>query len=217
MYDLTGGLRIGKRHRRLDAEAALAHCPTLPAERLSSGFVYYDAQRRRRPPHARVARTAAEPRRRGGQPVPVVELTKDADGAVVGAVVDTIDRRRVRPCAPAWWSRPPGCGPTRCRRSTRASTPTLRPAKGVHLTVPWRLVRNDIAVIISVPKDKRSLFLSRGAKPDGTFEHCYVGTTDTDYDGARRSAVHRRDDIDYVLRALNHSITTDRRPITATT
>src|ERR671918_2666169 len=34
MYDLTGGLRIGKLHKRLRRDAALAHMPTL-AERLA--------------------------------------------------------------------------------------------------------------------------------------------------------------------------------------
>ena len=61
---------------------------------------------------------------------------------------------------------------------------SIRPAKGIHVTVPWSKVRNDIAVVIPVPKDKRSLFVVPwGAAPDGTFEHTYVGTTDTDYDG----------------------------------
>ena len=36
---------------------------------------------------------------------------------------------------------------------------SIRPAKGVHITVPWAKVRNDIAVVIPVPKDKRSLFV----------------------------------------------------------
>src|SRR3954471_21625097 len=36
MYDLTGGARIGKLHRRLRKDAALAHMPTLPADRLAS-------------------------------------------------------------------------------------------------------------------------------------------------------------------------------------
>src|ERR671919_1634429 len=44
MYDLTGGLRSAPRHRRISKEAALAHMPTLPADRLSGGYVYYDAR-----------------------------------------------------------------------------------------------------------------------------------------------------------------------------
>src|SRR6185295_168581 len=36
MYDLTGGWRIGKFHRRLKKDAAFAHLPTMPRERLRS-------------------------------------------------------------------------------------------------------------------------------------------------------------------------------------
>lgn len=92
----------------------------------------------------------------------------------------------------------------------------MRPAKGVHLTLPWDLVRNDIAVIISVPEDKRSLFLVPwGARPDGTFDHCYVGTTDTDHTGGLDDPHVDDDDVDYVLAAVNRSIRPPHgRPIT---
>src|SRR5262249_21583619 len=43
-YDLTGGLRIGKLHRRVSQEDALRYMPTLPADRLAASYVYYDAQ-----------------------------------------------------------------------------------------------------------------------------------------------------------------------------
>src|SRR5215207_7525540 len=43
MYDLTGGWRIGRFHRRLRAKAAFAHLPTMPPERLQSAYLYYDA------------------------------------------------------------------------------------------------------------------------------------------------------------------------------
>src|SRR5688572_30151479 len=35
MYDLTGGWRIGKFHRRLRKDTAIKHFPTMPKERLS--------------------------------------------------------------------------------------------------------------------------------------------------------------------------------------
>jgi len=90
---------------------------------------------------------------------------------------------------------------------------TIRPAKGVHITVPWDKVRNDIAVVIPVPKDKRSLFVVPwGARTDGTFEHTYVGTTDTDYDGPLDDPQCTADDVAYVLRALNASVTTGITP-----
>ncbi|MFZ9483475.1 MAG: FAD-dependent oxidoreductase, partial [Ilumatobacteraceae bacterium] len=42
MYDLTGGWRIGKIHRRLRKKAAFSHLPTMPEERLASAYLYYD-------------------------------------------------------------------------------------------------------------------------------------------------------------------------------
>src|SRR3546814_20073606 len=36
---------------------------------------------------------------------------------------------------------------------------SIRPAKGIHITVPWEKVRNDIAVVVPVPKAKRSVFV----------------------------------------------------------
>ena len=84
---------------------------------------------------------------------------------------------------------------------------SIRPAKGVHLTVPWSLVRNDIAVVIPVPGDKRSLFLIPWiSNYDGTFQYTYVGTTDTDYQGSIDDPHCTRIDIDYVLKALNAAV-----------
>jgi glycerol-3-phosphate dehydrogenase len=85
---------------------------------------------------------------------------------------------------------------------------SIRPAKGVHMVIPWEKVRNDIAVIIPVRSDKRSLFIvPRGDNYDGTFRHAYVGTTDTDYDGPLDNPQCTADDIDYMLTALNESLT----------
>ena len=44
LYDLTGGLRIGKRHRRITREEALRHLPSLRADRVAAAFLYYDAR-----------------------------------------------------------------------------------------------------------------------------------------------------------------------------
>jgi glycerol-3-phosphate dehydrogenase len=79
----------------------------------------------------------------------------------------------------------------------------IRPAKGVHLTVPWSLVRNDIAAVLPVPKDKRSIFVV----PWGDFT--YAGTTDTDYDGPIDDPQCSPDDIAYILRTLNASLVTE--------
>src|SRR5688572_31650569 len=48
MYDLTGGARIGKLHKRLKKGKALEHMPTLPEERLAAAYLYYDRSEERR-------------------------------------------------------------------------------------------------------------------------------------------------------------------------
>jgi glycerol-3-phosphate dehydrogenase len=208
MYDLTGGARIGKLHRRLDADESLAHCPTLPADRLSSSFVYYDAATDDARLTLTIARTAAQHGAVVANRCAVRAVTNGHDGRIDGAIVDTGDgtisvRARVVVSATGVWA-------DELRRLDEGARPdSIRPAKGVHVTIPWRLVGNDIAVIIAVPGDKRSLFIVPwGELPDGTFEHCYVGTTDTDFSGDLDDPQTDDADLEYVLRALNHALTT---------
>ncbi|HRE03606.1 MAG TPA: FAD-dependent oxidoreductase, partial [Ilumatobacteraceae bacterium] len=59
MYDLTGGWRIGKLHRRLRRPKAVAHFPTMRAERLASAYLYFDARADDARLCLTVARTAA--------------------------------------------------------------------------------------------------------------------------------------------------------------
>ena len=207
MYDLTGGWRIGKFHKRLRAPAALAHLPTMAKDRLASAYLYYDAAADDARLVLTIARTAASYGAAVTNRCTLVEVTKDRDGKASGAVVEADGRRfavraRVIVNAAGVWA-------DDVRALDEGTHPdSIRPAKGVHITVPWDKVRNDIAVVIPVPKDKRSLFLVPwGPRADGTFEHCYVGTTDTDYDGPLIDPQCTKDDIDYVLRALNFSTT----------
>ena len=209
MYDVTGGIRIGKRHQRLDADEALAHCPTMPADRLSGGFVYFDASADDARLTLTIARTAAAHGAVVANRCEVVGLTPVTGGDVDGARVDTgaghvTVRARTVVSATGVWA-------DEIRELDEGTdAKTLRPAKGVHVTVPWNLVRNDIAVIISVPSDKRSLFLVPwSVRPDGGFDHCYIGTTDTDYVDDLDAAQTNDDDIDYVLAATNHHLTTN--------
>ncbi|MGD9702130.1 MAG: glycerol-3-phosphate dehydrogenase/oxidase [Acidimicrobiia bacterium] len=208
MYDLTGGWRIGRIHRRLRAAAALGHLPTMPPERLASAYLYFDAATDDARLCLTVARTAADHGAAVANGCTVVALEKDERGGVVGAEVEADGRRfSVRATvvvnAAGVWS-------DDVRALDEGSNPdSIRPAKGIHVTVPWEKVRNDIAVVIPVPRDKRSLFVVPwGPNADGTFRHTYVGTTDTDYDGPLDDPQCTSEDLDYVLRALNASVTT---------
>jgi glycerol-3-phosphate dehydrogenase len=210
MYDLTGGLRIGKVHRRLKAPAARAHMPTL-GDRLAWAYLYYDAQTDDARLTLTLARTAALDH--GATVVNhagVTGLLRGADGRVTGAVVDhgrgnVEARARAVVNATGVWA-------DDVRALDEGTHPhTLRPAKGIHVTVPWDKVRNDIAAVVPVPKDRRSVFVVPWPGTDGTVggpgSVTYIGTTDTDYDGDVDDPQCTAGDIDYLLAALNNSVT----------
>jgi len=199
-YDITGGLRIGKRHARASIDDAVAHMPTLARERLNGAYVLYDAQADDARLTLVIARTAAT---RGATIVnyaSVVELLKTEplhDGArVVGARVnidgEVIDvRARCVINATGVWV-------DDVRALDEGEQPaSIRPAKGVHITLPWDKVRNDIAAIVPVAADNRTVFVV----PWGDFT--YVGTTDTEYDGPLDDPACTAADVAYLLGALN--------------
>ncbi|MEN9594817.1 MAG: hypothetical protein RLY23_1300 [Actinomycetota bacterium] len=196
MYDLTGGARIGKLHKRISKSEALDHMPTLREANLSGAYIYYDAQVDDSRLTLTVARTAAEFGAAVANHTKVVSLNKDSSGKVSGATVDAdgrqfeIKARAVVNAAGVWSDS--------IRAMDEGKDPhSIRPAKGIHITVPWSKVRNDIAAIIPVPKDKRSIFVV----PWG--EHTYVGTTDTDYEGDIDDPQCTPDDISYCIDAMN--------------
>jgi len=200
MYDFTGGLRIGRVHRRIRASKALERMPTMPAERLAAAYIYYDAQADDARLCLEIARTAVE---RGAVVVTrcaAAGLVRRQDGTIEGLMVTTSEGETFT---------------VRCRAVVAATgvwadAVDVRPAKGVHVSVPWEKIRNRIAVVIPVPKDRRSLFVVPwGPRADGTFSHAYVGTTDTDHRGPLDDPQCTSDDIEYVLRALRANVSTE--------
>ena len=204
MYDLTGGARIGKFHDRISAEAALAHMPTLPADKIASSYLYYDATVDDARLCLTVARTAAIDF--GAVAVNGAALTgidKDGDGRVRGATVE-VDGESVEVRCQAVVNAA-GVWSDEVRTLDEGADPdSIRPAKGIHITVPWEKVRNDIAVVVPVPKDKRAIFVV----PWGDLT--YIGTTDTDYQGPNEDPPVTREDVDYLLDAMSFTGITDR-------
>ncbi|MBM3806032.1 MAG: glycerol-3-phosphate dehydrogenase/oxidase [Actinobacteria bacterium] len=209
MYDLTGGWRIGRFHRRLKADNAFAHLPTMDRKRLDSAYLYFDAMADDSRICVALARTAIDNGAAIVNHTRVEKILHDADNKACGARVKPFDadafeiRAKIVVNATGVWS-------DEVMTTDMGKNPdSIRPAKGVHLTVPWKLVRNDIAIVIPVPGDKRSLFLIPWiSNQDGTFQYTYIGTTDTDYTGPIDDPQCSSADIDYVLRALNAAVTT---------
>lgn len=193
-YDLTGGVRIGKRHRRISREDALEFFPSLDVDRLVAGFVYWDAQA----DDARLALTVLRTAVVNFGAVaanysPVAALVDNAD-RVVGARLEdgTEIRAEIVVNATGVWAdlvRQLDEGP--------AALGTLRPAKGIHLTFAPGRLPVTAAAVLPVSGDRRSIFVV----PWGDFT--YVGTTDTDYQGSLDDPKCTPGDVDYILAALN--------------
>ncbi len=207
-YDLTGGVRIGKLHKRVSKEEALTYMPTLPVDRLAASYIYYDAQADDARLTLAVAQTAADFGAAVANYARLVGIEKDGAGHVQAARVRAGDeefvvRARTIVNATGVWA-------DDVRAIDEGRHPdTIRPAKGIHITVPWTLVRNQIAAVVPVPKDRRSVFVVPwGDRGNGEFAFTYIGTTDTDYEGPLDDPQCTPDDIAYLLRAINASVTT---------
>ncbi len=197
-YDLTGGWLIGRRHRRLDRDEALAHMPTLDAERVHSAYLYFDAQVDDARLTLGVARTAAlDHGAVVANHAPVTRLLKSPEGTVQGVVVDSgageveVRARAVVSAAGVWIDE--------VGALDVAADPSIRPARGVHVVVPRHLVDNDVAVILAIPGTRSTVFVV----PWGDF--AYIGTTDTDYTGDLDRPYCTAADVEYLLGNLNHS------------
>ncbi|MGH9296938.1 MAG: FAD-dependent oxidoreductase, partial [Acidimicrobiales bacterium] len=201
MYDLGGGWRIGKRHRKITSAELTASLPTLRQDRVVAGFVYYDARTDDARLTLAVVRTAVLDH--GAVAVnhaPATRLLIDASGMVAGALVDPGDGPEIEVRASAVVNAG-GIWADEVRFLEAGHGPaSIRPAKGIHLTVARQSLPCDMAAVIPVPKDRRSIFVV----PWGA--HTYLGTTDTDYDGPLDDPQVDEADIDYVLAAVNRAV-----------
>jgi glycerol-3-phosphate dehydrogenase len=201
-YDLTGGYRVGKLHQRVTKDEALGYFPTLKPDNLVSGYLYYDAAADDARLVTTVLRTAAHDHGAViANRVAAVSIGRGGDGRVESLQVEakapngtterfTIRTRSLVNAAGVWADR--------VRELDEGRDPdSIRPAKGIHITVPHHLVGNTIAAVIPVPKDRRSVFVV----PHGEFT--YIGTTDTDYDGPLDDPQCTPEDVEYLLRAIN--------------
>ena len=191
-YDLSGGLRIGRRHRRLTPAQVRAALPTIRGDRVGAGFSYVDAWADDARLTLAVVRTAVL--HHGAVALnhaPVAGLDTDGAGRVRGAFLEDgteVQAATVVNAAGVWADRVAGLDGRHHAR--------LRPAKGVHVTVPRHRLPCRSAGVFPAGGG-RSIFVV----PWG--ERVYLGTTDTDYSGPLDDPACTPEDIAYLLHAAN--------------
>ena len=158
-YDLAGGWREGILHKSLSKNEVLARCPTLKPEMVKKGLLYYDARTDDARLTLTIARTAVHHGATALNYARVTEVVRSG-GRVRGVVVEADGREiNVRSNAVviatgSWLRDWTGAAPG-------TDTPSIRPAKGVHVTIPWAKVRNDCVVTIPVPGRARRATITR--------------------------------------------------------
>lgn len=204
LYDVTGGVRIGRKHRRISRREALEHFPVLRTDHLVASFLYWDAQADDARLTLALARTAAANGAAVANHCPVAALTEE-DGRITGARLEdgTVVRAGTVVNAGGVWTAEIG----RLAPSGDDGI-SIRPAKGIHIAVRAERLPCDFAAVLTVPGDRRSIFVvpwaaDEATGPAGPGRYTYVGTTDTDYEGPLDDPVCTSDDVEYLLAALN--------------
>lgn len=212
LYDLTGGLRIGKLHKRVSAAEAIDYAPTLDADLLGPSYLYYDCLADDARLTLTLARTAALDHGAAVANRAAVTGIDHDDQGRCRAVQVQADGRAIEIRTRAVISATGVWADDIVALDTGTETDTIRPAKGIHLTVPWSKVRNTIAVSALGTIDKRSMFVV----PWGDL--AYLGTTDTDYDGPIDDPQCTEADVDYLLDSYNRWFTEklDRNDVVGT-
>ncbi|AGM06580.1 glycerol-3-phosphate dehydrogenase/oxidase [Amycolatopsis keratiniphila] len=203
-YDLAGGWRIGKLHQRLTVDEVLAHAPTLRADHLRGGLMYYDSRADDARLTLAIVRTAA---RLGAVVANGAEVTglRTTGGRVTGATVEAdgerIDvRARVVVNATGVWADDVD------GMASGGHRPQVRPAKGVHIVLPWSKIRNDCTVTVPIPGRARRATCTRWG------DVVVVGTTDTDYDGSTDDVHCTRDEMEFLLEGATIAFDTKLGP-----
>lgn len=194
-YDLVGGWRIGKLHQRLTVPEVLAQAPTLRADHLKGGLVYFDARTDDARLVLTVVRTAAALGAtvlNGARADSLLMAGGKVSGARVTAGGDTFDvRARAVVNATGVWTDELDAN------ADEHHTPRVRPAKGVHIVVPWEKVRINCTVTVPIPGRARRATCTRWGN------RVVLGTTDEDYEGSLDDVHCTRREMEFLLEGAN--------------
>ncbi|MDH3485546.1 MAG: glycerol-3-phosphate dehydrogenase [Myxococcales bacterium] len=199
LYDGLSLFRSPKTHRTLKPKEVADEEPMLKQEGLQGAPLYYDCSTDDSRLTLETVLDAAEQGAIVVNWARVDAFMKDDRGRVSGVVVKNCRDGSLKEVAAhavinatgPWTDEVLGMSGPRTGK-------VLRPTKGTHIVVEIEKLPVKHAVVLFHPTDDRVLF----ALPWG--ERTYVGTTDTDYDGAPGEEHATLADVDYLIDAANH-------------
>jgi len=199
LYDILALFRTPRFHGWLSAEKALEVEPTLRRDLLAGAGLYADCAT----DDARL--TLALIRDAWSRGVPVANYTEvvgfeKEQGKVVGVeAVDLLSGTQLRVKSKVVVNATGPWSDGLRKLDDPSAEPRLRPAKGIHIIVPRERLGNREAVVIESRRDGRTMFVV----PWGNLS--LVGTTDTDYHGDLDHIGATKEDVEYLLDALDQT------------
>lgn len=191
-------------HRHLSRRGMLRRFPDLRHDAAVGALQYWDASVDDARLVLTLVRTAAAYGALAASRTQLVELTKDAAGTVVGAVVADLETGREIPIHARAVINSTGVW-TEQTESLSGVEGGLRvlASKGIHIVVPRDRIRGDVGLILQT--EKSVLFLIPWSR------YWLIGTTDTPWTQELQHPVATSADIEYVL---EHANTVLARPLT---
>lgn len=199
-YDLLAGRDNFARHRRLTREEALKLAPQLDPSGLKGAFLYYDARTNDARLVIEVVKAANERGTAIANYTKVERFIRD-DDKIVGARLrdelsgESFDARAevVINATGIWMEETIRLG----GQNLNGLSKTMRPSKGIHLTVSSERLNVDAAWLIPSLTGHRFYFV---VPWEGRVN---IGTTDTDYDGDKDSPQAEAGEVIEILNAIN--------------
>ncbi len=224
-YDLTGGFRIGRFHKKITVGHAKGIFPRLNASKFKAAYIYPDARcddseltlnvlKVAQKSYGAVALNYTEVVSVESYPSKVsVEVNSTSEESSIdnssiqrgksNYMVKVKDRTTGAEFSISTQSVVNATGAWATNLLERAnveSTISIRPSKGVHIVVPAEKLPTTCAMVLPVDGDSRTIFVI----PNGRYT--YVGTTDTDLgSNPVRTEI---EDVDYLLAGVNGNLDT---------
>lgn len=212
LYDLIAGRQTLVPCRRVSADELLRLMPTLAAERLCGGIVYYDGQTNDARMNLELALTAAAAGARLANHVEVRSLLRDDAGRVCGVrAVDTLapDAGEFSVRARAVVNATGPAGDDLRLMEDAAAVRLLRPSAGTHIVLPQFYSSAHTGLLVPKTSDGRVLYMLpwEGQTIVGTTERPLTPAEAASVDGVGATAA----EVEFVLRALQPFLSIDVR------